>query len=150
MADSHIDLLWNVDNGSSKIFDGKGTISPLMCKNLETSLMIGREYLKKTKAVSEKTITNLSKNSNFNVTTNNSSYTTMSQLYVDTQLLGVKNVGWFMASTLPVSHIFMLNSNIINNAYDGLSRTTNGEAVTTMLVNKANDLYTKEDENLSK
>lgn len=150
MADSHIDLLWNVDNGSSKIFDGKGTISPLMCKNLETSLMIGREYLKKTKAVSEKTITNLSKNSNFNVTTNNSSYTTMSQLYVDTQLLGVKNVGWFMASTLPVSHIFMLNSNIINNAYDGLSRTTNGEAVTTMLVNKANDLYVKEDENLSK
>ncbi|WP_323587754.1 hypothetical protein [Aliarcobacter butzleri] len=150
MADSHIDFLWNVDTGSSKIFDNKGTISPLMCKNLEISLMIGREYLKRSKVTSEKTITNLSRNSNFNVTTNNSSYTSMSQLYVDTQLLGVKNVGWFMASTLPVSHIFMLNSNIINNAYDGLSRTTNGEAVTTMLVNKANDLYVKEDENLSK
>ena len=150
MADSHIDLLWSVDTGSSKIFDSKGTISPLMCKNLELSLMIGREYLKRSKAVSEKTITNLSRNSNFNVTTNNSSYTTMSQLYVDTQLLGVKSVGWFMATTLPVSHVFMLNSNIINNAYDGLSRTTNGEAVTTMLINKANDLYTKEDENLSK
>lgn len=150
MADSHIDLLWNTNTGSNKIFNDSGTISPLMCKNLETSLMIGREYLKRSKAVSEKTITNLSKNSNFNVTTNNSSYTTMSQLYVDTQLLGVKNIGWFMASTLPVSHVFMLNSNIINNAYDGLSRTTNGEAVTTMLVNKTNDFYVKENENISK
>lgn len=150
VADSHVDFLWNVDTGSSKIFDNKGTISPLMCKNLEISLMIGREYLKRSKASTEKTIVNLSKNSNFNITTNNTSYTSMSKLYADTQLLGVKNIGWFMASTLPISHVFMLNSNIINNAYDGLSRTTNGEAVTTMLINKANDLYTKEDENLSK
>ncbi|BAK73243.1 hypothetical protein [Arcobacter sp. L] len=150
MADSHIDLLWGVNTGSNKIFNDSGTISPLMCKNLETSLMIGREYLKRTKAVSEKTISNLSKNSNVNFTTNNSSYTTMSHLYIDTQLLGFKSIGWFMASTLPVSHVFMLNSNIINNAYDGLSRTTNGEAVTTMLVNKANDIYEKDGENVSK
>ena len=150
MADSHIDLLWNVNTGSNKIFNDTGTISPLMCKNLEISLMIGREYLKRTKAVSEKTISNLSKNSNVNFTTNNSSYSTMSHLYIDTQLLGFKSIGWFMASTLPVSHVFMLNSNIINNAYDGLSRTTNGEAVTTMLVNKANDVYEKEGEDISK
>ena len=68
--------------------------------------MIGREYLKRSKASTEKTIVNLSKNSNFNITTNNTSYTSMSKLYADTQLLGVKNIGWFMASTLPISHVF--------------------------------------------
>lgn len=140
-ANSHIDHLWGVDTGSKMIFNDKGTVSPLLCKNIELSLMIGRKYLKQTKAVAEKTITNLSNNSKLNLTTSNSSYTTMSQLYVDTQLLGVKSVGWFMASTLPVSHIFMLNSNIINNTHDGLARTTNGEAVTTMLLNESSRFY---------
>jgi hypothetical protein len=149
-ASSHIDLLWGNKNGSSKIFEGEGTISPLMCKNLEVSLMAGRQYLKKAKEVSEKTIDNLSNNSKFNVISPNSSYTSMSQLYVDTQLLGVKSVGWYMASTLPISHIFMLNSNIINNTHNGLVRTTNGEAVTTMLINKANSEYVKTDEDATR
>ena len=149
-ASSHIDLLWGNKNGSSKIFEGSGTISPLMCKNLEISLMAGRQYLKKAKEVSEKTISNLSNNSNFNYISLNSSYTSMSQLYVDTQLLGVKSVGWYMASTLPISHIFMLNSNIINNTHNGLVRTTNGEAVTTMLINKANSEYVNTGEDLTR
>lgn len=149
-ATSHIDLLWGNKNGSADLFGttGTGTVSPLMCKNLELSLMINREYLSRMKKVAEKNIENLSKNSNFNFVANNMSYTTMAQLYVDTQLLGAKSLGWFMSATLPVSHIFMKNSNIINNTMDGLQTSSQGEAVTTILVNKADAFYEVQGENL--
>lgn len=119
-----------------------GIISPLLCKKLEANLVINRQYLENSKKTTEKMIDNLEK-----TITGGQSNTTLAQVYVDTQLVGAKSIGWFQASTLPVSHVFMLNSNIINNAYDGFNRATKGEAVTTSLVNKTNDMYSANGEN---
>lgn len=145
-ATSDEDARWgNVTSFStSGLFfpNGTGIISPLLCKKLEANLVINRQYLENAKKSTEKMITNLEK-----TITGGHSNTTLAQVYVDTQLVGAKSIGWFQASTLPVSHVFMLNSNIINNAYDGFNRSTKGEAVTTSLISKTNDMYSANGEN---
>ena len=104
--------------------------------------MVSRDYLARVKKVAEQNIRNLSNNSNVKLMTGaTNSNTTMAQLYVDTQLLGAKSLGWFMSATLPVSYVFMKNANIINNSLDGIQTSSQGEAVTTILLNKATDLY---------
>ncbi|KAB7891280.1 hypothetical protein [Poseidonibacter ostreae] len=146
-ATSHDDAKWkNIGSFSNKdtFFADDGTISPLLCQTLEKKLVLTREYLELSQKTTSKMIDNLQK------TNQKSSATTMAQTYVDTQLVGAKTLGWFQASTLPVSHVFMLNSNIINNSFDGLNRSTKGEAVSTTLISKTQDMYTvNEEENLS-
>lgn len=150
-ATSHDDAKWsNIESFDNKevFFNGEGKISPLLCKKIEANLVVNRQVLETSKATSEKMISNLQKNVTF--TPSNVSNTALAQTYVDTQLIGAKTLGWFQASTLPVSHIFMLNSNIINNSYDGLNRSTKGEAVTTSLINQTDNMYSAEgEENLA-
>jgi hypothetical protein len=154
---SHQDVRWSIiDNNwletkSPMLFSSlnngeESKISPLLCKKLEANLVFNKKLLTAMQINIEKNIKNLGKN-NLNIFNANTSHTTMSQLYVDTQLESTHMLGWISASTLPLSHIFMLNSNIIDNGFDGATtRSTTsafkGSTTTSMLLNRIEDNYT--------
>lgn len=118
---TNIEPSWT-SSKKSMIFpsSSEGAISPKLCSKLEATMKLNQRFLNASKIKIETSISNL----NSKDLVSSSSKASMSQLFIDTQLHLTKMGGWITASTLPLTHTFMLYSNIIDNGYGLKSRVT--------------------------
>lgn len=133
-AKGHLDNLWSIEKWdiNNQFFGGTGgVISPLLCQKIEKNMKIDESVLNGMKSANDKMLSNLG--STGILMKNGADYKNMADVYVDMQLIATRDLGWIMSATLPISHIYMLNAGTINNTFDGLNRSTNGETTTIML-----------------
>ncbi len=136
-AKGHLDNLWSIEKWdiNNQFFGGTGgVISPLLCQKFEKNMKIDESVLNGMKSANDKMLSNLSGIDIHNpLFTSGAGYKNLADIYVDMQLIATRDLGWIMSATLPISHIYMLNAGTINNTFDGLNRSTNGETTTIML-----------------
>lgn len=133
-AKGHLDNLWSIEKWdiNNQFFGGTGgVISPLLCQKIEKNMKIDESVLNGMKSANDKMLSNLG--STGKIFNNGADHRNMADVYVDMQLIATRDLGWIMSATLPISHIYMLNAGTINNTFDGLNRSTNGETTTIML-----------------
>lgn len=127
-SDSIDEWEWDGEEEAKKLF-AEGTenpsVSPYLCKKMEKNIAITRKVLKAHQNIIEKNMSNRLK-------TTKTGQTELSTLFVMTQLQATKSLGWINIATLPILHVFMMNSGIIGDGV-GLGKRGDGEVKSMIL-----------------
>ena len=116
---------WGISNSErwkhqEKLFYGtseKSKTSLELCKSIEHSIALNNKVIKEVSSGVNENISGLTAMAG-------STEVNLAQIFTMTQLNLSKKIGWISISTLPILHIFMLNSNIIETA-SGLDKKNN-------------------------
>lgn len=88
-------------------------VSPLLCRNLETKIFNQKKLLVDLSSSIEANVSNLKGDDNdINV----------AHYFIESQLISSKQLGWLNVASLPIMHVFMQNSSIIENNFSMQSR----------------------------